>query len=236
LLFFAGFSAAVADAFLGGRLRQGGFLLLLAPEAYRTCQLGTRLRVVRRHHRVIERKAPFGPVAFGGHAANGEVPPERLVGLAVLEADDEIRRDRLPDRNGGFGLLGGGGSGRTGDGGQCPVDVIDDPDDVSALTCTRRTRRRCGPSCARRRRRRQRRWPPEEYPCDKNVLSAEGASPSRREAPTTMPSIWSGRFTGGFLPNSVREVTLPKRIKAHRIVDLSRISAQPEPFKGIARS
>lgn len=61
--------------------------------------------VRRGDHRVIVRQAPLLAVLVGGEAAGAEVPLERLVGLAVLQADDVVRRHRPADRNRGRGLL-----------------------------------------------------------------------------------------------------------------------------------
>src|SRR4051812_22586592 len=51
-------------------------------------------------HWVVGRQAEAGPVAVGVEFVRREVALQRLVGLAVEEADQGIRRDRLADLRG----------------------------------------------------------------------------------------------------------------------------------------
>ncbi len=54
-------------------------------------------RVGLRDHGVVTRQAEFFLVAFGRHALKPEMTLQRLVRLAVDEADEMFRRHRLPD-------------------------------------------------------------------------------------------------------------------------------------------
>src|SRR6266849_3051841 len=66
----------------------------LLSEAHFFRQLGTRFRIVRRHHRVIWRKPPFFAIMLRRHVVlRTQMPFERLEFFAVLKADDVVWRD-----------------------------------------------------------------------------------------------------------------------------------------------
>lgn len=59
----------------------------------------TRGGVVGRHHWVVLWQIPLGSVLIWRHAKASQMPFQRLELLAVIQADEEIRRDRLLDRH-----------------------------------------------------------------------------------------------------------------------------------------
>ena len=79
----------------------------LLAEAHLLGELRAGRSVVRRNHRIVRRQAPLFPVLLGRHAVLGaQVSLQRLELLAVVEADQEVRRDGLADGYGGCRLLG----------------------------------------------------------------------------------------------------------------------------------
>ena len=94
-----GLTVAVKPALTTPGLRAVGLALPRPAEAGGPRQLGAPHRVVRRHHRVVGRQAPLPAIRVRRHAARRQVPRQRLVGLAVLEADEVVRRHRPADRD-----------------------------------------------------------------------------------------------------------------------------------------
>src|SRR5262249_15895718 len=93
----------------------------------------TRGGVVRRHHRIVLWQAPLGPVVVGAHVVlSAQVALQRLVLLAVFQADQVVGRDRLLDRHGRLLRLGRRGD-RGADAGQGAVDGLDHRRDVRSL-------------------------------------------------------------------------------------------------------
>lgn len=62
-------------------------------------------RVVRRYHRVVGRNVPLFAILRRSHPQKRKVPLQRSELLAVLEANNEIRRNRLSNGNGGLQWL-----------------------------------------------------------------------------------------------------------------------------------
>src|SRR3954470_3224463 len=92
----------------GGRLafRSRGRLGCAAlAEAPGLGEVRAALGVVGGDHRGAWGQAPLGPVCLRGETPRGKMALERLIGTAVLQADQAVGLDRLADRDGGPGWL-----------------------------------------------------------------------------------------------------------------------------------
>src|SRR5664280_1699940 len=86
-------------------------------------QLRARGRVTGRDHRIVGAERPFFPVLLGRHVVlRAQMPLERLEFLAVFQADNVFRRDRLFTET----------AGRSGSDGASP----DFPDTRASAACT----------------------------------------------------------------------------------------------------
>src|SRR3954464_13508357 len=85
-------------AFSRSRLRWAAL-----PQAPGLGEVRAALGVVGGDHRVARGQAPLGSVCLRSETPRGKVALERLIGTAVLQADQMVGRDRLADRDGGPG-------------------------------------------------------------------------------------------------------------------------------------
>src|SRR5262252_1740932 len=66
----------------------------LLAETHLFSKLRSRRRIVWRDHRVVRRQSPFFAILFRGHIVlTAQVPSQGFKLLAVLQADEVIRRD-----------------------------------------------------------------------------------------------------------------------------------------------
>src|SRR5262249_49550533 len=79
----------------------------LLPQSHLLGELRARGRVVRRHHRIVRLQCPFLPVLLGSHVVlRAQMALQGLELLAVLKANDVVRRDRFLDRHSRLQWLG----------------------------------------------------------------------------------------------------------------------------------
>ena len=92
---------AGVSSLLGRRFASAlGRLATALAETHRLGQFRPCSGVVRRHHRIVFRQAPLGPIVLRREAVLVEqVALHRLKGLAVFQADDVVRRDARADRH-----------------------------------------------------------------------------------------------------------------------------------------
>ena len=78
----------------------------LLPKPHLLGKLRARHRIVRRHHRIVGRQAPFVAVLFRGHVVlRAQMPLQRLEAFAVLQTHQIVGVDRFLQRHGRLARL-----------------------------------------------------------------------------------------------------------------------------------
>src|SRR5689334_10643553 len=72
--------------------RRGWLRCAALPQADALGEVRAALGVVGGDHRVARRQAPLGPVCLRGETPRGQMALERLIGTAILQADQVIGR------------------------------------------------------------------------------------------------------------------------------------------------